>query len=81
MRLGLIGTAIFDSAGDPIDLETLSGCLEREFGSAPDGETLAATQEAVRDLVARSVLTIEPDAELAPVPGLRQPDQVATPDR
>lgn len=63
VRLGPIGTAIFEAAGIPIGLHDLAGRLEREFGAPADGGTELATQAAVDDLVAQGVLTIEPEPD------------------
>lgn len=56
VRLGPIGSAIFETAAAPVELAELAEALEAAFGAPPDGSLLAATTAAVADLLRQQVL-------------------------
>lgn len=56
VRLGPIGSAIYETAAAPVELAQLAEALEATFGAPPDGSLLAATTAAVQDLLRQRVL-------------------------
>lgn len=56
VRLGPIGSAIYETAAAPVELADLAEALAATFGAPPDGSLLAATTAAVQDLLGQRVL-------------------------
>ena len=63
VRLGPIGTAIFDRTAVPRDLAELAEALAEEFGPPATGTLIEVTRAAVADLIGQQVLM---DADAPP---------------
>lgn len=50
-RLSAIGTACFELLEDPKSVEDLAAEVEERFGAPPEGETLAAVESVLGELV------------------------------
>jgi len=64
IRLGLIGTVIFDATAQPITLAALSALLDDVIGSPVTGTILESTAAAVEQLQAQGVLRVSADPDL-----------------
>lgn len=62
IRLGLIGTVIFDAAEQPVDIALLAQHLEDTFGPPATGTSLESTVAAVEELKAQGVLSVTSDS-------------------
>ncbi len=62
VRLGPIGTALFDACSAPVSVSELALQLERAFGTPAEGTLIDATLRAVEDLLSRGIL-VQPDTD------------------